>query len=41
MKKQPSKMSDDTEMEVETPPTETPEDKANTSQESEKEVRVA
>jgi hypothetical protein len=41
VKKQPSKMSDDTEMEVDTPPTDTPEDKADTSQESEKEVRVA
>ena len=41
MKKQPSKMSDGTEMEVDTPPTDTPEDKADTSQESEKEVRVA
>ena len=36
-------MSDDTEMEVDNPPTDIPEDKADTSQESEeaKEVRVA
>ena len=36
-------MSDDTEMEIDNPPTDIPEDKADTSQESEKgkEVRVA
>ena len=36
-------MSDDTEMEIDNPPTDTPENKADTSQESEKgkEVRVA
>ena len=36
-------MSDDTEMEVDNPPTDIPEDKTDTSQESEKgtEVRVA
>ena len=36
-------MSDDSEMEIDNPPTDIPEDKADTSQESEKgkEVRVA
>ena len=36
-------MSDDTEMEIDNPPTDIPEDKPDTSQESEeaKEVRVA